>query len=219
MLTPEHQAMFLEIAKLVSLIDDELTFDNNSEEEKLFNDNFEGISFLENEYEIQTIRRFSLECGINEVSSPVKKPSKNTSSSELISGADKIPKMLLIAIGCGVLKKHLNDPGERLHAGIGILRNIVSGCVLPEASEAVQNEGEDEGEENPCPFTVTVAKVMLFELMLLAMAGGEISDSQWCLIEEFANLVGVEHFVLEDLRERAVATNKEASRTLALILE
>jgi hypothetical protein len=65
----------------------------------------------------------------------------------------------------------------------------------------------------------SVPKLMLFELMLLALADGAISSVQWQLLVEFRHQYGLEDYIFSDLLTRARCTHIETQKTLAIILE
>jgi len=62
-------------------------------------------------------------------------------------------------------------------------------------------------------------KVMLYELMLLALADGEVSSVEEAQLRWLADRFGVDPYTYADLLERAMSINAEASRTIAIILE
>jgi hypothetical protein len=65
----------------------------------------------------------------------------------------------------------------------------------------------------------SVPKLMLFELMLLALTDGAISSVQWQLLVEFRHHYGLEDYIFADLLTRAQCTHIETQKTLAIILE
>lgn len=65
----------------------------------------------------------------------------------------------------------------------------------------------------------SVPKVMLFELMLLALADGQMSPVEGALLKRFAVSQKLEDFMFDDLLERADALSREAGRALTLVLE
>lgn len=65
----------------------------------------------------------------------------------------------------------------------------------------------------------STAKVILFELMLVALRDGNISSVEWALLKEFQAYHTLEDFIFDDLLERAETMNQEVSKTISLILE
>lgn len=65
----------------------------------------------------------------------------------------------------------------------------------------------------------SVPKLMLFELMLMALCGGSISSIEFALLKEFQVHHKLEDFIFDDLLERAETMNREVSKTISIILE
>lgn len=62
-------------------------------------------------------------------------------------------------------------------------------------------------------------KVILFELLLVALRDGHISSIEWALLKEFQLHHQLEDFIFDDLLERAETLNQEVSKTISIILE
>lgn len=73
---------------------------------------------------------------------------------------------------------------------------------------------EDQKFETP-----SVPKMMLFELMSMALCDGSISSIEWVLLREFQRHHQLEDFIFDDILERAQTVNREISKTIAIILE
>lgn len=73
-----------------------------------------------------------------------------------------------------------------------------------------------EGKKYEIP---SVPKLMLFELMSMALCDGSISSIEWVLLKEFQHHHHLEDFIFDDILERAEIVNKEVSKTIAIILE
>jgi hypothetical protein len=93
---------------------------------------------------------------------------------------------------------HTEEPAARATVTLDVLREVLKGRKA----------------EMP-----SVPKVMLFELMLLALAKGSISSIEWQLLNEFMHHHQLEKHVFDDLLERAECAHREAQKTLAIILE
>jgi len=65
----------------------------------------------------------------------------------------------------------------------------------------------------------SVPKVMLFELLLVALRDGNISSIEWALLKEFQQHHKLEDFIFDDLLERAEALNQEISKAISIVLE
>ncbi len=73
-----------------------------------------------------------------------------------------------------------------------------------------------EGKKFEIP---SVPKLMLFELVSMALCDGSISSIEWVLLKEFQHHHHLEDFIFDDILERAEIVNKEVSKTIAIILE
>ncbi len=62
-------------------------------------------------------------------------------------------------------------------------------------------------------------KIILFELLLVALRDGSISDIKLTLLKKIQIHHGIEDFIFDDLLERAEITNQETSKTISMILE
>lgn len=62
-------------------------------------------------------------------------------------------------------------------------------------------------------------KIMLFEMLLVALRDGSISSIEQKLLRAFQHHYQLEDFIFNDLQERAEALNAEVSKTIALVLE
>jgi hypothetical protein len=65
----------------------------------------------------------------------------------------------------------------------------------------------------------TAPKVILFELLLVALRDGTITGVEWALLKEFQLHHQLEDFIFDDLLERAETLNQEVSKTISIILE
>jgi hypothetical protein len=62
-------------------------------------------------------------------------------------------------------------------------------------------------------------KVVLYELLLVALRDGHISNIEWALLKQYQHHHQLEDFIFDDLLERAESLNQEISKTLSIILE
>lgn len=62
-------------------------------------------------------------------------------------------------------------------------------------------------------------KIMLFEMILVALRDGSISSIERELLKAFQHHYQIADFIFEDLLDRAEALNSEVSKTIALVLE
>lgn len=100
------------------------------------------------------------------------------------------------------LKKYplqtVDETANRLSAASSVLRELL------------------EGKKFDIP---SVPKLMLFELISLALCDGNISGIEMALLKEFQKHHKLEDFIFDDILERAEIVNSEANKTIAIILE
>lgn len=73
---------------------------------------------------------------------------------------------------------------------------------------------EDQSKDRPEP-----PKIMLFDMILLALRDGSISSIERELLKAFQHHYQIQDFIFEELLDRAEALNSEVSKTIALVLE
>ena len=73
---------------------------------------------------------------------------------------------------------------------------------------------EDQSKDRPEP-----PKIMLFDMILLALRDGSISPIEFELLKEFQHHYQIQDFIFEELLDRAESLNSEVSKTIALVLE
>ena len=121
---------------------------------------------------------------------------KNYSSFGIFTSSN-IEEKLLEKIKNIPLQK-IEEPGIRAEAALVILRELL----------------KDKKPENP-----SSPKVMLFELMLVALVSGNISNIKWQILDEFKNHYRLDDYIFNDLLERAETSHREINKTLSIILE
>lgn len=65
----------------------------------------------------------------------------------------------------------------------------------------------------------TTPKVILFELLLVALRDGHISSIEFALLKEYQIHHQLDEYIFNDLLDRAKVLNQEVSKTIAIILE
>lgn len=113
-----------------------------------------------------------------------------------ISRRDMEPALLK---GISTLPEHATeDPVARASVALDVLRDLLN------------------GKKSEMP---SVPKLMLFELMMLALSDASISSIEWQLLNEFKHHYQLKDHIFEDLLERAESAYREAQKTIAIILE
>lgn len=194
MLSDRDKEEFLKVATLLSLSDNELHWDGKTLDELTGNVALDSAAFQEMDAEKNILNSFMLECG------------KDTSRTWMHVGIGRAKDFLFTEVEKDLLKKltvlplkKMNDPDERIKAAAAVLQDVfdhMEACSSPASPKA-----------------------MLYELMLLALADGEISPVEGALLKQFSAFHKLDELTYDDLLERAKSMNFEASKTLSLILE
>lgn len=190
MLSDKDKESFLKIATLVCLSDNELHWDGKSLEELTGNVALDTAAFREVDAEKNLMDSLSRECGEG-----------LSAFTRIFNGRSQHD------VGTQLLKKLTELPLSRMNATAE--RIVAASAVL---KELIYSAGIDLG-------LPSIAKVMLYELMLIGLADGEISSVEGALLKQFAEQLRMDDDTYDDLLERAEAMNREGSKTLALILE
>lgn len=92
----------------------------------------------------------------------------------------------------------IDEPESRIQAATSVLKAMLEG-----------KKTED----------LATPKIILFQLFLVALRDGQISNIEWMLLKEIQLYYKLPDFIFKDLLDRAESLNSEMSKTLALILE
>ncbi len=92
----------------------------------------------------------------------------------------------------------IDEPESRIQAATSVLKTLLEG-----------QKTED----------LATPKIILFQLFLVALRDGQISNIEWMLLKEIQLYYKLPDFIFKDLLDRAESLNSEMSKTLALILE
>lgn len=190
----------LDLAELLSLADNPLLWDGKRKEEITSETNLNNIS-------IQVVERES--ALIAELRSEGEKITSSRSS------VGSFPNFAVI--GSGSFFSTHSAVEERLIKKLKTLplHAAEEPTNRAEAAKAVM-KGLLEGKKFELP---SVPKLMMFELMSMALCDGSISSIEWALLKELQHHHQLEDFVFDEILERAEIMNKEVSKTIAIILE
>ncbi|RMV67832.1 hypothetical protein [Pseudomonas coronafaciens] len=192
LLSDSEKKHLLELSKLLALADKPLLWDGKTSDEFTSSTDLSALSIQEGEKERELIAE--LEQSIN----------PPTLSSSFPSG-----------FGFGFVSS--TDVGSRL---IEVLKTFpITKAEKPEirvqaATTVLKELLKDKKFELP-----TAPKVILFELLLVALRDGTITSVEWALLKEFQLHHQLEDFIFDDLLERAETLNQEVSKTISIILE
>lgn len=190
MLSTDQQTTFLKLAKLLCISDDGLLWDGKTEAEITGETDINKITLQESEHEIALLESFVKECSRDD---------KMFGNLITMSRAIEVQKEFIDNLKPLPIARQ-NVPEERIKAASTVMANIIGKIVTESMS--------------PC-----VPKIMLYELMLLALADGSYSGVESVLLKNLSFVLKVEEFIYDDLLDRAKAMNVEAGKTLSLILE
>lgn len=195
MLSDEDKNSFLKLAKLLTISDDDLHWDGKTLEELTGNVDLKSAAFRLLDTEKAILDDFARECGKEANSRRAGRTYNIVGDDEDDVESQLLQKLVLLPLS------RMNAANERIQASSEVMKAILQGTAILDAG---------------LPST---AKVMLYELMLLALADGEISVVESALLKQFAALQGLDDYIHDDLLERAESMNHEAGKAVALILE
>lgn len=199
LLSSDDQAHFLRIARLVSISDNRVLVNGNDPAEASIADHGGKVSIEESPHEKAILESFARECGIGKSAHDDVLAASFSREAEKVSQTESLDEKLLDRLKKLPLAK-LNESNERIIAAKDLLDELIA-------------------QRKDLSNLPAVPKIMLYELMLLALADGTVSRTEDQMLRYFAKAHAVEGFIYDDLLERAESTNREVARTISLILE
>lgn len=202
LLSTEDRHHLVDLAKLMALADKPLLWDGQTPEEFTVNTNLNNLSIKEGESDREMITELERSAGDRQslsgiVSSSMFSNMFSSSGSSTDASFMHVESRLIDVLKSFPLIK-IKRPEGRVQA---------AAVVLKELLKAKQFE---------LPAT---PKVILFELMLIALRDGNISNIEWALLKEFQQHHQLDDFIFDDLLERAETLNREVNKTVSIILE
>jgi hypothetical protein len=191
------------LAKLMALADKPLLWDGQTPDEFTVNTNLNNLSIQKGESEVEIIRELERSAGDPPTISATVSSSMFTSMFSSSSGTSTVPSSVDVESRLiDVLKSFplikIKRPEGRVQAAIVVLKELL----------------KDKKFELPA-----TPKVVLFELLLIALRDGNISNIEWALLKEFQQHHQLDDFIFDDLLERAETLNREVNKTISIILE
>ena len=193
LLSSQEKLDFLSIAKLLTICSKEITWDGKKLQDVTAPLNFDKFSIKKSEKEISLMNGLAKEAGI-EISKSFKDNSDATFS---FWSPETIEKQLLNKIKNYPFLR-IEEPTTRVGAALAVLKDLLS------------------GKRSDFP---AAPKLILFELMQVALVNGSISGIAMQLINEFKQHYKIEDFVFHELLEQAEVTSREISKTITIIFE
>jgi hypothetical protein len=197
LLSASDQKHLLELAKLLALADKPLLWDGKKSDEFTSSTDLNALSIQEGEKERELIAELEQSIGTPSSFSALGSRSSFSVLGSLSRMSGDVETRLIEALKQFPIPK-AEKPETRVQAATKILKELLKGkqFELPSAP-----------------------KVILFELLLVALRDGHISSIEWALLKEFQVHHQLEDFIFDDLLERAETLNHEVSKTISIILE
>lgn len=202
LLSTEDRHHLVDLAKLMALADKPLLWDGQTPEEFTVNTNLNNLSIKEGESDREMITELERSAGDRQsqsgtVSSSMFSNMFSSSGSSTDASFMHVESRLIDVLKSFPLIK-IKRPEGRVQAAAVVLKELLKAKQL----------------ELPA-----TPKVILFELMLIALRDGNISNIEWALLKEFQQHHQLDDFIFDDLLERAETLNREVNKTVSIILE
>lgn len=191
LLSDEDKKHLLELAKLLAVSDKPLLWDGKPSDELTSSTNLDALSIQEGEQERELIADLEASAGVNQSGLYA------FAFASAFSSSSGVQERLIEVLKTYPITK-VEKPELRVEAATTVLRELL--------------------KENTFELP-TAPKVILFELLLVALRDGHISGVEWALLKEYQLHHQLDDFIFDDLLERAEALNQEVSKTIAIILE
>lgn len=189
LLSSTDKAMLVACAELLSVSDDPLLWDGKVKDDITSSTDLTLLSFERDSLEVAWISELKNEKALDD--------NALSSAFNFLAGSPTVASALLEKLKeCSLT--NVESPEVRLQAATVVLKGILT-------KQAIVNP--------------SVVKLMLFELMSLALRDGCISNIEWGVLKEFQRYYQLEDFMFDDLLERAEAINQEVTKTISIILE
>lgn len=209
MLSKEQQELFLSLAMLLKISDDELLWEGKTLDEVTPTTNFEDVSFVASKEEVSILNRY-------------------------LSELDKLESLTKID-----LSKVSTGIAMRLTGVIGVFgthkrENISSRFIKSLSKHPVHKQNDQETrikvideifnetfdtEIKSLEISPASAKIIIYELQILSLADNQVSKSEQNIIDRLSLIFNMDNYIKEELLECAIETSKQVTKTLALILE
>jgi len=204
LLSNKDKKHLLELAKLLAVSDKPLLWDGKSSDELTSRSNLDALSIQEGEVERELIADMEMEmevfAGVNRSGLYGSRSFSDAVYSMFSDDHGRLTDVrgrLIEVLKTYPISK-VEEPESRVKAATTVLRELL----------------KEKTVEVPI-----VPKVILFELLLVALRDGNISGIEWALLKEYQLHHQLDDFIFDDLLERAEALNQEVSKTIAIILE
>ena len=195
LLSEDDKARFIQLAELLSIADKPLLWDGKTKDEVTPRTDMKKVSFAKGEAESKLLSDWSQEVR----ASSMKAGFGNKSFAEMwMASANAVEKLLLDQLEDIPLHKNTEDSVERLNAVSAALHRLLEGGSAT---------------------TRHAVRIVLYELMLMALASGGISSIEYRFLEILKQHHQVDDCDFEEILERAETVYREVQKAIALVLE
>ncbi|MWK58907.1 hypothetical protein GO594_23230 [Pseudomonas otitidis] len=208
MLPEPEKKLLLDLIQLLALSDNPILWDGKKYDELTSDTNLSNLSIQADEQENeliadlersagQSVRRESNTFGPGVSSGSIYAFFSQDMTVGALTGTSSVERELIERIKLFPIHK-MELPETRVAAAQTVLAQLL--------------EGQSATRPEP-------PKIMLFEMILVALRDGSISSIERELLKAFQHHYQIADFIFEDLLDRAEALNSEVSKTIALVLE
>ncbi|MGD9661117.1 MAG: hypothetical protein AB7U63_07575 [Porticoccaceae bacterium] len=221
LLSDPDKIILLKLANLLCLSDNPLHWDGKTSDELTSNSDFGALSIQENELESELLSDMLISAGLPEPDLSITNKEDEIAYKSIIRGYVS-PTAAAVATIAGIgrpksSKKTSLSVQERL---VETLKSFsVAKLEQPEIRAQASTTVLRELIKNHTFVFPSSPKIILYELFLVALRDGHISNIEWTLLREYQHHYGLEDFIFEDLLERAESLNQEMNKTISLVLE
>jgi hypothetical protein len=190
LLSKDDKTRFLLFAELLSLADKPMLWDGKKKEDITSHTNKENLSIKKGEPESMLLTEWGWQGSVPKNLPDIMKAKK-------MPGATWIEQCLIEFLR-DILYKNTEEPVARWNAVAAVLSTLLK-------TDAITNK--------------YAIRIVLYELMLLALADGAISPVEYLFLEKFKNHHQIDNYTFDEIRERAESMYRETQKTIAIVLE
>ena len=194
-----EKKLLLNLCKLLALSDNTLLWDGKTIDEVTSNTDFNSLSIKQDEQEEELIWDLIRSSALIDISSSTGIMTRDSGDDgRFVRNFSNKIEIRLIKILKEFPIHKVNMTENRISAVNGLMGELLEGVVFKKPE---------------------IPKIMLYELILVALKDGSISEVEMAFLKEFQQRCEIEEFIFDDILERAQALNLEMTKTLAIIYE
>lgn len=186
MLPDEKKVLLVELARLITLSDNQLIWNGKSKDELTSDSDLNSLTIQKNSLETELLEQMEQSFSGGFFGDVLDGLYGHSTEHQLIEKLKIYPL------------SQIDAPETRIQAATSVLKLLLN----------------DQKVDNPA-----TAKIIIFQLFLVALRDGHISSIEWNLLKEIQLHFKIPDFIFKDLLDRAEALNIEMSKILALVLE